>query len=67
LSIVHVDWYVDYSHGIRPVGRMMRVDGREMSYEDLLRDPRLSALVSDEGVIERSRYDFGLASPAKNQ
>ena len=56
LTIVHVDWYVDYSHGARPVRRTVRVDGRDMDYEDVLRDPKLSALLSDEGPIARPRY-----------
>ncbi len=56
LTTVHVDWYVDYSHGVRPVRRTVRVDGREMDYEAVLRDPKLSALLSDEGPIARPRY-----------
>ncbi|MBX3729163.1 MAG: hypothetical protein KF858_08245 [Candidatus Sumerlaeia bacterium] len=56
LTIVHVDWYVDYSHGIRPVRRMMRVDGAEMSYEAILSDPHRSNLLSDEGEIGVARY-----------
>ena len=53
----HVDWYVDYSHGIRPVRRMMMVDGVAMPYEKILGDPQLSALLSDEGVIANPRYE----------
>ena len=56
LTTVHVDWYVDYSHGVRPVRRVVRVDGGEMDYEAVLRDPKLSALLSDEGPIARPRY-----------
>ncbi len=52
----HVDWYVDYSHGIRPVGRTVRVDGTARSYESVLRDPLLSHLLSDEGPIAVPRY-----------
>jgi hypothetical protein len=53
----HVDWYVDYSHGIRPVRRMMRVDGRELSFEKIMSDPVLRDLLSDEGEISVLRYD----------
>ena len=53
----HVDWYVDYSHGIRPVRRAMRVDGVQRNVETILDDPRLSYLLSDEGEIAVSRYD----------
>src|SRR5688572_23297640 len=37
----HVDWYVDYSHGIRPVRRDMRVDGVLRRFEEILDDPQL--------------------------
>ena len=53
----HVDWYVDYSHGIRPVRRLMRVDGTARSFEQLLNDPQRRDLLSDEGEITVSRYD----------
>lgn len=57
LYVGHVDWYVDYSHGIRPVRRAMRVDGVERSFDKIITDPQLSGLISDEGVITVSRYD----------
>lgn len=53
----HVDWYVDYSHGIRPVRRMMRVDGTLRSYEAILADSTTASLLSDEGVIPTPRYE----------
>jgi hypothetical protein len=53
----HVDWYVDYSHGIRPVRRSMRVDGHVASFEAILSDPALRDLISDEPEITVSRYD----------
>jgi hypothetical protein len=53
----HVDWYVDYSHGIRPVRRWMRVDGTPRSFEQILSDPQHRDLLSDEGEITVSRYD----------
>lgn len=57
LTIVHVDWYVDYSHGIRPVRRLMTVDGtRVLPYEEILADPHLHNLLSDEGEIRQPRY-----------
>jgi len=57
LYLGHIDWYVDYSHGIRPVRRWMRVDGVRRAYEDILADPRLSYLLSDEGPILVPRYE----------
>jgi hypothetical protein len=56
LTTVHVDWYVDYSHGIRPVKRTIKVDGADMPYEVVLRDPKLHVLLSNEGVMSNSSY-----------
>jgi len=53
----HVDWYVDYSHGVRPVRRSMRVDGASRTFEKILGDPELAALLSDEGEIAIPRYE----------
>ncbi len=51
----HVDWYVDYSHGIRLVSRKVKVNGRTMDYISLLNHPVLRKLVMDEAgkMIER--------------
>lgn len=56
LTTVHVDWYVDYSHGIRLVRRKMTVDGQPRDLWDVLRDPNLCFLVSDEGPITVPHY-----------
>ena len=53
----HVDWYVDYSHGIRPVRRWMRVDGVRQSFEAILNSPSLRHLLSDEGEGAVARYE----------
>ncbi|MHB1312512.1 MAG: hypothetical protein ACYC3L_10905 [Gemmatimonadaceae bacterium] len=53
----HVDWYIDYSHGIRMVRGWMTVDGVRMRFEDVLADPALRALLSDEGALTFTRYD----------
>ena len=53
----HVDWYIDYSHGIRPVRRWMRVDGTRRSFELIINDPRQLFLLSDEGAMPTPRYD----------
>ncbi|MGV3761986.1 hypothetical protein [Parapedobacter sp.] len=52
----HVDWYVDYSHGIRLVYEMIKVDGRWMHYEDVLNDKELKGLLCDEEICGFSRY-----------
>jgi hypothetical protein len=56
LTTVHVDWYVDYSHGIRPVKGTIKVDGADMPYQAVLRDPNLHVLLSNEGVMSNSSY-----------
>jgi hypothetical protein len=53
----HVDWYVDYSHGVRPVRRSMRVDGSVRAFENVMKDPQLRNLISNEGEITTLRYD----------
>jgi len=52
----HTDRWVDYSHGIRLVSRRVVVDGVEHDLVDLLEDPELWQLVSDEGPMHSARY-----------
>lgn len=52
LTIVHVNWYVDYSHGIRLVRRDAVLDGKPRDLKRLMHDSKLHGLVSDEGAIE---------------
>jgi hypothetical protein len=52
LYLGHADYYVDYSHGIRLVKEAMTVDGKPRKVADVLRDPELSKLLSDEGSID---------------
>ena len=54
LTNVHVNWYVDYSHGIRLVKRTMTLDGKPRDLKFLLHDVKLNPLVSDEGPLEAS-------------
>lgn len=57
LYLGHGDYYVDYSHGIRPVWGQMSVDGVWRSVASVLADPTLHVLLSDEGVVTRPRYE----------
>jgi hypothetical protein len=50
-SNIHSASYVDYSHGVRLVKDTMTVDGRQMRVADVLRNPTLASLISDEGVV----------------
>jgi hypothetical protein len=47
----HSNSYVDYSHGVRLIKPIMLVDGREMPVLDVLANPQLAGLLSDEGVM----------------
>ena len=51
LSTVHGARYADYSHGIRLVSERVYVNGVQRSLADVLADPRLAGLVSDEGPL----------------
>ncbi len=51
LSTTHYARYADYSHGLRLIDRRVLVDGEERDLADLMKDPELSGLVSDEGPM----------------
>ena len=54
----HVNWYVDYSHGIRLVYRTIYVNKKPMDYSDVLKDETLSRLLCDEEICDCYRYTF---------
>ena len=66
LTTVHVDTYVDYSHGVRLVDRWCHVDGQSRLVTDVMRDPILNVLVSDEGPLENVAYRRQLQSDRLN-
>ena len=51
-----MDSWVGYNHGIRLVDRGILVDGTGRDLLDVLRDPELAPLLSDDGVIAEARY-----------
>ena len=53
----HVNWYVDYSHGIRLVYRTIYINGKPMDYVDVLKDSVLRGLLCDEDDCDFYRYD----------
>ncbi len=53
----HTSNWVDYSHGIRLIRRRMTVNGQDKTIDEVLADPKLAPLLSNEGVTRRSRYD----------
>jgi len=52
----HVNWYVDYSHGIRLVHRTVYVNKKAMDYIDVLKDKTLKSLLCDEDDCDFYRY-----------
>lgn len=52
----HVNWYVDYSHGIRFVRNQCSLDGRKALIGQLLADAQLSKMICDEDTCGYFRY-----------
>ena len=63
LSTVHGAGYADYSHGIRLISRMVLVAGKLQPIRELLKDPVLCRILSDEGPI----HDIGALAPSSMQ
>ncbi|MGA2877426.1 MAG: hypothetical protein ABSG13_00590 [Bryobacteraceae bacterium] len=51
LSTMHGAGYADYSHGIRLVAKTAMIDGTLRLVSEILRDPTLARILSDEGPI----------------
>lgn len=59
-SNVHGDFYVDYSHGVRLISPTMLVDGVTRNVADVMKDPNLFSLLSDESApLIRTSYPTG--------
>lgn len=56
-SSVHGTDYVDYSHGIRLISPNATLDGEPVDLAAVMQDPKLAALVSDEGPLRSLRYN----------
>jgi hypothetical protein len=54
----HVNWYVDYSHGIRLIYRKIKVDGYWMDYTDVMNNKSLQRLLCDEQYCDFYRYPY---------
>ncbi|HVF81258.1 MAG TPA: hypothetical protein VM884_04970, partial [Flavisolibacter sp.] len=54
----HVNWYVDYSHGIRLVYRKIKVDGAWMDYIDVLKHPVYKRVLCDEEWCDFYKYPY---------
>jgi hypothetical protein len=56
LFIGATDSLVTFSHGVRLVDRSVVVDGARRDLWDVLRDPELAQILSDNGVIAQPHY-----------
>lgn len=54
----HINWWVDYSHGIRLIHQNIKVDGKEMNYMDVLKHPIYQKLLCDEDACDYFRYPY---------
>jgi hypothetical protein len=52
----HVNWYVDYSHGIRFVHATGKLNGKKVQLTNLLSNPQLAALLCNEDSCGYVRY-----------
>jgi hypothetical protein len=55
LSIVHGASYADYSHGIRLISDQVLLNGEPRPWYEVLEDPAMAKVLSDEGVIGQVR------------
>jgi hypothetical protein len=53
----HINWWVDYSHGIRLVYKTIWVGGKKMDYTEVLSNPILKRLLCDEEFCDFYRYN----------
>ena len=63
LFLGHTAAWVDYSHGIRLVSQTIIVNGQTNTIPQVLADPKLCGLLSDEGVITNARYATNIIAP----
>jgi len=57
LTNIHIDSYVDYSHGIRLLNADVKIDGEVNDIRTVLRDPVLYKILSDEtGLMAQPTY-----------
>jgi hypothetical protein len=52
----HVDWYVDYSHGVRLIYNKIKLNGSWVLYTDIMKNKGLRHLISDENFADVYRY-----------
>ncbi len=52
----HSNTWADYSHGVRLIQNKVIVNGKKTTLQEVVSDPKLHQLISDEGVITRPYY-----------
>jgi len=52
----HASFYADYSHGVRLISKSAVLDGESIELDHILKDPVLSRLISDEGMLAKPYY-----------
>lgn len=69
LSLVHVNYYHDYSHGTRLVLDEVIIKGETFTVAEVLAHPQYHVLLSDEGAFNSSRYpiETPLAVPSESR
>lgn len=55
LSLVHDEHYADYSHGVRLIYPIMRLNGSWIPVVEVLESPKIASLLSKEGRIPMPR------------
>ncbi|MBL7180682.1 MAG: hypothetical protein ISS65_10815 [Desulfobacterales bacterium] len=53
LSIFHGKNYADYSHGLRLIYKTVWINGKPRSLLEVLQDPRVAPVLTDEGFINK--------------
>lgn len=54
----HINWWVDYSQGIRLVYRKIKINGNWMDYIEVLKNPVLQKFLCDEEFCDFYRYNY---------
>ncbi|MFI5131205.1 MAG: hypothetical protein ACHQFX_14480, partial [Chitinophagales bacterium] len=54
----HINWWVDYSQGIRLIYRKIKVGSKWIDYTDVLKDRVLQKLLCDEVYCDFYRYEY---------
>ncbi len=56
----HVNWYVDYSHGIRLVHPILFIQGKRMHFLEVLKHPVYRSFLTNEPTSYFTRYPYDI-------